>query len=209
LLVTLAAMLGFGGLADQVVDREELTEFDQQLAISLHHNGTVDQIGIFKAITHFGDYRTLACVGLAVSLILLFSRRWLLLIGWVVALTGSGFLNAMLKALFHRGRPVFANPWLTEPGWSFPSGHAMGSLIAYGMLAYILIVAWRVPFPRTIVSLSVGLVLTIGFSRIYLGVHFFSDVVGGYAAATMWLSICISGCEIARRRPRMRQMPET
>jgi membrane-associated phospholipid phosphatase len=209
LLVTLAAMLGFGGLADQVVDREELTEFDQQLAISLHHNGRVDQIGIFKAITHFGDYRTLVCVGLAVSLILLFSRRWLLLIGWVVALTGSGFLNAMLKALFHRGRPVFADPWLTEPAWSFPSGHAMGSLVAYGMLAYILIVAWRVPFPRTIVSLSVGLVLAIGFSRIYLGVHFFSDVVAGYAAATMWLSICISGCEVARRRPRMRQMPET
>jgi membrane-associated phospholipid phosphatase len=199
LLVTLAAMLGFGALADQVVDREELTEFDQQLAISLHHNGAVDQIGIFKAITHFGDYRTLVCVGLAASLILLFNRRWLLLIGWVVALTGSGFLNVMLKALFHRGRPVFADPWLTEPGWSFPSGHAMGSLVAYGMLAYILIVAFRVPFPRTIVTLSVGLVLVIGFSRIYLGVHFLSDVVAGYAAAMMWLAICISGCETARR----------
>jgi membrane-associated phospholipid phosphatase len=204
LLVTLVAMLGFGGLADQVVDREGLTEFDLQLAISLHHNGTVDQIGIFKTITHFGDYRTLAVVGLAVLLVLLFSRRWLLLIGWVVALAGSGFLNAMLKAFFQRGRPVFDNPWLTEPGWSFPSGHAMGSLVAYGMLAYILTVAWRAPFPRTIVSLSLGLVLAIGFSRIYLGVHFFSDVIAGYAAATMWLAICVSGCEIARKSTRDR-----
>jgi membrane-associated phospholipid phosphatase len=81
----------------------------------------------------------------------------------------------------------------------------MGSLVAYGMLAYILTVAWRVPFPRTIVSLSVGLVLAIGFSRIYLGVHFFSDVIAGYAAATMWLAICICGCEIARRREQMGQ----
>ena len=105
------------------------------------------QVGIFEAITHFGDYRTLVCLGVAVSLILLINRRWLLLFGWVVALTGSGFLNAMLKAFFHRVRPVFDNPWLTEPGWSFPSGHAMGSLVAYGMLAYILIVAWRIPFP--------------------------------------------------------------
>ena len=204
LLITLAAMLGFAGLADQVVDREVLTEFDQQLAISLHHNGTVDQIEMFKVITHFGDYRTLACVGLGVSLILLFSRRWLLLIGWVMALTGSGLLNVMLKDFFQRGRPVFDNPWLTAPGWSFPSGHAMGSLVAYGMLAYMLIVAWRLQFPRTIVSLIVGLVLAIGFSRIYLGVHFFSDVIAGYAAATMWLAICISGCEIARRRELMR-----
>ena len=149
LLVTLAAMVGFGALADAVTDQEELTEFDQQLAISLHQNGTIDQVGMFEAITRFGDYRTLAWLGLAVSLILLISRCWLMLVGWVVALAGSGFLNAMLKALFHRVRPVFANPWLTEPGWSFPSGHAMGSLVAYGMLAYILIVAWRIPFPRT------------------------------------------------------------
>jgi len=205
LLVTLAAMLGFGALADAVTDREELTEFDQQLAMSLHQNGTIDQVRIFEAITRFGDYRTLVCLGLAVSLTLLISRRWLLLVGWVVALTGSGFLNAMLKALFHRARPVFANPWLTESGWSFPSGHAMGSLVTYGMLAYILIVAWRVRFPRTIVAVSVALVLAIGFSRIYLGVHFFSDVAAGYAAAMMWLAICVSGCEVARRRKRMRR----
>ena len=205
LLVTLAAMVGFGALADAVADRKELTEFDQQLAISLHQNGTIAKVGIFEAITQLGDYRTLACLGLAVSLILLINRRWLLLVGWVAALTGSGFLNAMLKAFFHRVRPVFANPWLAEPGWSFPSGHTMGSLVAYGMLAYLLIVAWRIPFPRTIVAMSVALVLAIGFSRIYLGVHFFSDVVAGYAAAMMWLAICVSGCEVARRRePRRR-----
>jgi membrane-associated phospholipid phosphatase len=206
LLVTLAAMVGFGALADAVADQEELTEFDQQLAASLHQNGTIDQIGIFEAITRFGDYWTLVCLGLAVSLILLISRRRLLLIGWVVALAGSGFLNAMLKALFHRSRPVLANPWLTEPGWSFPSGHAMGSLVAYGMLAYILIVAWRVRFPRMIIAVTIALVLAIGFSRIYLGVHFFTDVAAGYAAALMWLAICVSGCEVARRREQMRRM---
>ncbi len=63
LLITLAAMVGFGALADAVEDREELTRFDQQLAISLHQNGTIAQVGIFEAITHFGDYRTLVCLG--------------------------------------------------------------------------------------------------------------------------------------------------
>jgi hypothetical protein len=68
LIITLAAMVGVGALADAVADREELTEFDQQLAMSLHQNGTIDQVGIFEAITRFGDYRTLMCLGLAVSL---------------------------------------------------------------------------------------------------------------------------------------------
>ena len=207
LLITLAAMVGFGALADAVADRENLTRFDQQLAISLHQNGTIAQVGIFEAITHFGDYRTLVCLGVAVSLILLIRRRWLPLFGWVVALAGSGFLNVLLKAFFQRVRPVFDNPWLTEPGWSFPSGHAMGSLVAYGMLAYFLIVDWRIPFPRTIIAVAIALVLAIGFSRIYLGVHFFSDVAAGFAAALMWLAICVSGCEVARRRQQMRRMP--
>jgi membrane-associated phospholipid phosphatase len=204
LLVTLAAMIGFGALADAVVDREKLTEFDQQLATSLHQNVALDQVAIFKAITWFGNYQTLVCLGLAVLVVLLIGRRWLLVVGWVVALGGGGLLNVVLKAQFHRVRPMFTNPWLTETGWSFPSGHAMGSLVAYGMLAYLLIVAWRVRLRWVVVALSAGLVLAIGFSRIYLGVHFFSDVVAGYAAATMWLSICISGCEVARRRPPMR-----
>ena len=206
LLITLAAMFGFSALADAVTDREALMEFDQRLAISLHQNGTIAQVGIFEAITRFGDYRTLACLGLAVSLILLIRRRWLLLVGWVVALAGSGFLNVLLKTFFQRVRPVFDNPWLTEPGWSFPSGHAMGSLVAYGMLAYFLIVDWRIPFPRTIIAVAIALVLAIGFSRIYLSVHFFSDVAAGFAAALMWLAICVSGCEVARRREQMRRM---
>ena len=76
----------------------------------------------------------------------------------------------MLKALFQRVRPEFASSWLAEPGWSVPSGHAMGSLVAYGMLAYVLIAAWRVRFPRTIVAVSAAFVLAIGFSQLYLGV---------------------------------------
>jgi undecaprenyl-diphosphatase len=125
------------------VDREKLTEFDQQLATSLHQNVALDQVAIFKAITWFGNYQTLVCLGLAVLVVLLIGRRWLIVVGWVVALGGGGLLNVVLKAQFHHVRPMFTNPWLTETGWSFPSGHAMGSLVAYGMLAYLLIVAWR------------------------------------------------------------------
>ena len=83
-------------------------------------------------------------------------------------------------------------PWITEPSWIFPSGHVMGSLVAYGFLAYLLTRITPAYFPRrTALALLSGLVLLIGFSRIYLGVHFLSDVIGGYAAAAVWLTFCI------------------
>jgi len=77
----------------------------------------------------------------------------------------------------------------------------MVSLIAYGMLAYVLIIL-RSRSHRSrlvIVGLTTLLVLTIGLSRLYLGAHYFSDVVGGYAAGMLWLSACISGLEVTRR----------
>jgi undecaprenyl-diphosphatase len=77
----------------------------------------------------------------------------------------------------------------------------MGALVCYGMLAYVLLILWN-PSRRmriTIVAATALLIVLIGVSRLYLGVHYFSDVVGGYAAGTLWLSACISGVEVARR----------
>lgn len=117
----------------------------------------------------------------------------------MTALAGGGLLNVVLKALFRRTRPVLPNPFMTEVGWSFPSGHAMGALIAYMMLAYILVILFAGKGRRWVVLMALLLVLLIGASRMYLGVHYFSDVIAGYAAGTAWLAICITGTEIARR----------
>src|SRR5205823_14113617 len=96
----------------------------------------------------------------------------------------------------------YAAAFLHHYSWSFPSGHAMGSLIGYGMLAYVLVVL-RFHRRSTQISVLLGaalLIMAVGVSRLYLGVHYFSDVVGGYAAGLLWLAACISGVEIARRR---------
>ncbi len=80
----------------------------------------------------------------------------------------------------------------------------MGSLIGYGMLAYVLVVlvVQRRALRVGVVVGAAVLIVAVGLSRLYLGVHYFSDVVGGYAAGVLWLSACISGIEVARRRPR-------
>ena len=198
--VLLITGIAFLTLADKVGEQDALVNFDRALSISLREHSTPRTVKIFEIITTFGDVATLACIGLVVAVILAVRRCLQLLSIWVVALLGVGFLNHLLKDIFQRMRPQLPNPWITEPGWSFPSGHAMGSLVVYGMLAYTvgLTVANRA-FRMGLIFVTVSLVIAIGFSRIYLGAHYFSDVIAGYCAASFWLAICISGNEIANR----------
>jgi len=101
-------------------------------------------------------------------------------------LVGGVALEEGLKRMFHRPRPP--RPWLTEAsGFSFPSGHAMIGIIAYGLLAYWL---WKLlprPYNRLAAVLAVLFFLAIGLSRVYLGVHYPSDVLAGFAAGVFWL----------------------
>jgi membrane-associated phospholipid phosphatase len=192
LLVMAAAGALFVYLADEVGEQAWLTRLDSMVAQFLHRQGVPWSVHAFESVTFFGSAPTLAVLGLAVALVLCTLRRWSLLLGWVAALAGTGLLNTTLKGVVRRLRPQLPEPWVTESGWSFPSGHVMGSLVAYGFLAYLLTRITPAHFPRrTAIALLAGLVLLIGFSRIYLGVHFLSDVIGGYAAAAVWLTFCI------------------
>ena len=79
----------------------------------------------------------------------------------------------------------------------------MGSLVAYGLLAYLLLIVFRKPALRSaLVLLLSAFILTIGFSRAYLGAHYVSDVLGGFAVGGAWLAACVSGIEVVRRRRR-------
>ena len=91
-----------------------------------------------------------------VAVVLLRHRHWLLLGGWIAALVGGGVLDMTLKHLIQRPRPVYAAAFLYSTSWSFPSGHAMGSLIGYGMLAYLLVVFWLQRRRMQIIIVLVG-----------------------------------------------------
>jgi undecaprenyl-diphosphatase len=121
---------------------------------------------------------------------------------WVAAFGGAGVLTLVLKNLIRRPRPPAASEFLYGTSFSFPSGHALGSLVGYGMLAYVVGSMW-VDTNRGRFQLVIGtaaLIIAIGLSRLYLGVHYFSDVVAGYAVGVLWLSVCISGLQVAQRR---------
>jgi undecaprenyl-diphosphatase len=201
-VISLAGLWLFGGITEDVIHHDPLTQFDVSLLNWLHAHATPAGYTIFNAISLLGSPVTLTILALGGGLLLATRREWILLGGWLAAFAGGGLLDAVLKLAIRRPRPPYAAAFLDDYSWSFPSGHAMGSLIGYGMLAYVLALLW-VHGRRAQVSVVLGaglLIVAIGLSRLYLGVHYFSDVVGGYAAAVLWLSACISGLEVARRR---------
>jgi len=201
-VVSLAGLWVFGAITEDVIEHDPLTLFDVTLLNWLHARATPAGYAVASAVSLLGSPAALGAVALGGSLLLAIRRQWIILGGWVAAFAGGGLLDVLLKVVIRRPRPPYAAAFLTDSSWSFPSGHAMGSLIGYGMLAYVLVVLvmQRRALQLGVVLGTVVLIVAVGLSRLYLGVHYFSDVVGGYAAGVLWLSACISGIELARRR---------
>jgi len=121
-------------------------------------------------------------------------RKELLLLVFTVG--GAAILNTLLKKIFQRERPSL-HRLIEETGYSFPSGHSMAAFALYGVLAFLLWRHVRSKIGRmTLIALSALLVLSIGLSRIYLGVHYPSDVLAGYMASGVWLGL---GIELFQR----------
>jgi len=135
-------------------------------------------------------HRLMLCVSLACLLVFWRkpARRWDASNLLLAAAGGQGVVYG-LKALFHRARPeaVFASL-----GYSFPSGHAFAAVALYGMLAYWLARGQERPRAVGVWGAGILLILLIGFSRIYLGVHYASDVAAGFAAGLPWLWGCLA-----------------
>ena len=202
LVVSLLALWLFGGVTEDVIHHDPLTRFDLTVASRLHQRGTATGYGIFNTISLTGSPAVMGTLALVVALVLAVRRYWIFLTGWIAAFAGAGVLGWVLKRAIARPRPSYSAIFLHGESFSFPSGHAMGSLVGLGMLAYLIVTLWA-PSRRiqiAIIVLAAGWSVAIGFSRLYLGVHYFSDVIGGYAAGVVWLSVCISGVEVARRQ---------
>lgn len=203
------AALGFVRLAEAVTGQALIVQVDMAVANALHEAATPGGIAFLSFYTFLGGGTALTVLALAVAAVLLVRRERVLAIGWIIASAGGAALNGGLKALFERPRPSFAEPIHVTGGWSFPSGHAMGTFIIIGMLSYIIFIHVRSRGLRLLlVAATMVWVTLMGFSRMYLGVHYLSDVIAGFAAGTVWLAGCISGVEVARRRWSGRPSPE-
>jgi undecaprenyl-diphosphatase len=197
--VSLGGAAVFIEIAEQVVGREELAWIDLSLADCLQAHATPAATSLWMIITRLGSLKVLGTISIAVALLFLARRQRFFLAAWVAAVGGGFLLNLLLKQLFQRPRPATAVRILHEPSWSFPSGHAMMSLIGYGMIAYFLVYATsRRLLQSTAVFVAALMAVGIGASRLYLGVHYLTDVMAGYAAGVLWLAVCMTAVELRR-----------
>ena len=197
------ASLVFLEIADEIGADEDLGRFDIALRAALNRHASDEQLRTFALLTHLGDKAFLMPLVAVVALLLLWRRQRFIAAAWVVACGLGGLLNVVLKAIFERSRPEFAHSFVTADGWSFPSGHSSGSMIVYGLLGYLAVLYTPKSVHIPTAAIAMTLVVYVGLSRVILQVHYFSDVLGGYAFGVSWVAAWIAGLEVLRRAERL------
>lgn len=194
-------LLGFFGW-------EEVTTTDYQISQYFYKLHAPMLNTIMTVITHIGDLVVQTAVTILVVLMLFAVRKWRTALWYgLTVLIGAGILNGAIKEFYGRARPSQIQPLVEIGGYSFPSGHSMGSVIVYGGILFLILRRLRSPELKTFVSLLVFLmILGIGFSRVYLGVHFPTDVIGGFSLGFAWIcwSIALFGLKYTSKESKSR-----
>jgi undecaprenyl-diphosphatase len=155
---------------------------------------------LVRAITFLGSVGFVTAVTMCIAVVLAWRRAFYRLLMFIFAMLGGSMLNILLKHLFHRQRPVLEDPLVTLSSYGFPSGHTMGTTILAGCLAIFAAHTIRNHrdriWPFVIAAIWVAI---IGATRIYLGAHYFTDVIGACCAAVAWLAFCWTAVETLRR----------
>lgn len=155
-------------------------------------------LNAFNWITFLGETSVVIAITAAVVIFLfIFKKNKAYAVGFLTTIIGASGTSYILKTLVERARPDGLIPAVTETSYSFPSGHATLAIALYGFLTYFL--CKRYPKNSVlIITLATLIILAIGFSRLYLGVHFPSDVIAGYLLGGIWLFIGIKITKLIR-----------
>jgi undecaprenyl-diphosphatase len=196
-------LLGCFGLIAVAANGHQTPAIDIRVMEGLyeHRESSPNARAFFLRLTQVGTGYYIIAVAVTGTVILLLRRRWFAAIILIVAVEVGPLINQGVKGIFQRARPMEIDRYAPEASYSFPSGHSMESMIAYGILAYVLVTS--LPHRRQhLVALlaSATLILGIGFSRMYLSAHWFTDVLGGFLLGGAWLALWITLLECGRRR---------
>jgi undecaprenyl-diphosphatase len=196
--VIVVAAAVFAAIAAAIGDGRTLGRLDTLISRSVGQSTSPATLQAFALITHLGDPQTLAALCVVMAIVLLVRRERLFAIGWIVAIAGNAVLNLTLKAEFARVRPLRDQAIAQADGYSFPSGHSSGSVVAYGLLAYVVIHMTPRAFHLPALLAGATIAFATGCSRIFLQVHYPSDVIAGFASGLAWLTIVVASIEATR-----------
>ena len=189
----------FGTIAEDVIE-QEILPFDKPILLFVHShaNAVLDAVMIF--VTRAGSAAALLPLDVLIFVCLLRRRERMRAVFWVLAVGGAALLNTLAKHGFARIRPDFWVSVLPETTFSFPSGHAMQSMAVVTALAAL---TWVRPWRWIVAPVGMCFVFLVGLSRIYLGVHFPSDILAGWAASLAWvIGLTVLLKDVLRQRPK-------
>ncbi|WP_439880539.1 phosphatase PAP2 family protein [Pontibacter sp. MBLB2868] len=187
-------------LTESVIDSEWIVILDKKFTVFLYNFRSPWLSQFLYAISYLGEQITVFIVGALVSVVFLYRRRFVALVAFWLVMGGLGISVRYGKTFISRARPSDVAYYQVEH-FSFPSGHATTALALYGLLAYFLYRHYnKNAYQNLTIWLSVILIFLVGFSRIYLGVHYLSDVLAGYLLGLLWLLVGVSLVEVMMYR---------
>ena len=192
-LALIAASGLFVAIAEDVVTGDPLTKMDLAVVQWFHAQTHPAITGWMRWVSDLHGVLAISLYVVLLAIYLLWKREWVWLAFLVGAAPGGMGLNEAMKHLFQRARPSLDQALLTLPSYSFPSGHVAGATLFYGVLAIMFIGAGDGCRRRAFVA-SVAVAL-VALSRLYLGVHYLSDVLAAFVEAGAWLALCLLGAQ--------------
>jgi undecaprenyl-diphosphatase len=201
LALILCAAWAFGAIAEDVVTGDAITLLDVRLAQWFRAHATTGFTDAMLVVTHWNGILGSSIMGALLAW--WFWRRnahyWLVVT--LAAVPGGMLLNVVLKHVFHRARPSLEHPLLTLTTYSFPSGHTAAATVFYGLVACFLLSRVRAWPARAAIAVACCLMVAlVALSRMYLGVHYLSDVLAASAEGAAWLATCITAVSTLQRR---------
>lgn len=182
IIVALLFFLLFLNIAIDISSGQSLRIADQGILNLVADLRTIPGANFYLFVTYFGNWQFVVTIGLIAITILLIFRKWRMAKFLLVGTIGGYAVREFLKFIVKRNRPI-GYSWVPTTGYSFPSGHAFIATIFYGLIGYFLYRTVKKRWQKTLIVLATLIVIfLIGYSRVYLGAHWFFDVVGGWAA---------------------------
>ena len=193
----------FAVIADNIGDGRTFGQLDMLFSDTIRSTVSTTTLQVFALLTDLGDPIALTILTVIVGAGLLWRRRYGWCAVWLFAVAGNGLLTRVLKSIFERPRPVYEHGLAFTNTYSFPSGHTSSSVAVFGMLAYLalrLLPPQRRALHLPILLAAAALAFTVGCSRVFLHVHFASDVLAGFATAIAWLALSIGAAQLVLYR---------
>jgi membrane-associated phospholipid phosphatase len=185
-----------------VLTHPPLYSVDHHLSSWFHAHLAGPFTTLMLAFTDLACEWSVGGMTLTIAFVLIFRRRWYALLTLLLTVPGGSLLGELIKELVHRDRPYHQSTLIDLSGYSFPSGHTLAATLLYGLLASFALLVLKSLWLRILAAAGAALIITlVGLSRIALGAHFLTDVLGAMAVGLAWLWFCLKLVEVLRGRP--------